>query len=71
MRSQENRDDTTVTIATALGLFVLVLAVGGTLLWLGSSVLGLSDEAMDMLARPLIAGAVVAMGVYLLRHGRR
>lgn len=71
VRSQEMRDDTTLTIATGLALFLLVIAAGAALLWLGHSVLGPSDRVTDTLSKALVAGAGATTGVYLFRARRR
>lgn len=60
-----------MAIAVSIALCLLVLAVGGVLLWAGHSVLGWDEEATQAFATPLF---VVAVGVpvgYLLRQRRR
>jgi predicted Na+-dependent transporter len=44
MQSQAERDQKTLVISTALGLFVLALFAGGAILWAVNALLGLSDE---------------------------
>ncbi|GAB2858282.1 hypothetical protein [Nocardioides pacificus] len=71
MRTQTGRDEQTVAIAVAIALCLLVLAVGGVLLWAGHFVLGWDEGATETIATPLF---VVAVGVpvgYLLRQRRR
>lgn len=71
MQAREQRDEKTVLIATALGLFCLVLAVGGLGLWAANSFLGMSDSATASLFWVLTIAAGVLLVVYLLRARQR
>ena len=70
MRSQAARDQQTITIATALGLTVVILVVGGLLLALANVVGDGPDRANSVLAFATAALAVVAGLVYLVRNRR-
>jgi hypothetical protein len=67
VRTQESRDDKTVAIATALGIFVLLLAVGSLLLW----AITLSDPSTNPMYTLVIAAAALAAVVFLVRHRKR
>lgn len=71
MQTQQTRDEKTVAIATALGIFVTVLAVGSALLWGLTSVLDLSEHRTSPLFSLIVASSAVATVVYLVRFGRR
>lgn len=71
MRSQQSRDEKTVAIASALGIFVLVLAVGAALLWATTSTLNVSDGSSSPLFILLVAASAMVAIVYLVRVGRR
>jgi RimJ/RimL family protein N-acetyltransferase len=71
VQTQQSRDEKTVAIATALGIFVLLLAFGSALLWAIASVLNLSDRSTSPLFILLVAGSAIAMVAYLVRVGRR
>jgi hypothetical protein len=60
MRSQTQRDEQTLAIATAMGLFVVLLVLGGLVLWFISSVVPLSNRLSNglLLTVAVIAGAV-------------
>jgi hypothetical protein len=68
VQTQRSRDEKTVAIATALGLFVLVLAVGSAFLWATRSALHLNDHLSFIL---LVAASTMAAVVHLIRLGRR
>ena len=71
MQTQERRDETTVLIASALGLFCLVIAVGALSLWAGGTLVHLSDATVSSLGRAIAATAGVVLVVYLVRTHRR
>ena len=71
MQTQQTRDEKTVAIATALGIFVTVLAVGSALLWGITSALDLSVHSTSPLFGLVVAASAVATVVYLVRFGRR
>ena len=71
MQTREQRDEKTVVIATALGLFCLVIAVGALGLWAAVSVLDLNDPTVSSLGWVIAAAAGVVLIVYLLRARRR
>ena len=68
MRSQADRDEQTLSIATALVVFVVVMVAGGTGLWLLSSVADLGDEAMSRVALSLVVVACGLTVAYLVRQ---
>lgn len=70
VRDQLARDEQTVTIATTLALFVVVLVAGGVVALLAAWVADPSERMQQVFA---IATTAVATGVslrYLLRHRR-
>ncbi|MGY2876629.1 hypothetical protein ACVW00_003819 [Marmoricola sp. URHA0025 HA25] len=71
MQTRQCRDDKTVVIATALGIFAISLGVGSTLLWAIRSVLDLSEDGTSPEFMLLVAVSAVATVVYLVRAGRR
>jgi hypothetical protein len=71
MQTREQRDEKTVLIATALGLFCLVIAVGGLGLWAANSLFGMSDSAAESGAGMLIIAAGVLLVAYLVRARQR
>jgi uncharacterized membrane protein len=71
VQTQQTRDEKTVAIAIALGIFVTVLAVGSALLWGLTSALDLSERSTSPLFSLLVAASAVAMVFYLVRSGRR
>lgn len=71
MQTREQRDDKTVVIATALGVFCLVIAGGALSLWAAVSVLDLNDSTVSALWWAIAAAAGVALIVYLVRERRR
>lgn len=71
MQDPQSRDEKTVTIATGLGLFCLVLAIGGIALWGVESLLELSGSVMTPILWALIVAAVIAPAIYVFRAGRR
>jgi hypothetical protein len=64
MRTQEEREEQTLAIATALGLFVLVLMIAGGLLLLASLVVNVSGD----LARPISATVVCLAGAVAIAN---
>lgn len=70
MRSQAARDLQTITIATALGLTVVILVIGGLLLSLANLVGDVPDRINSALAYATAALAVVAGLIYLVRNRR-
>lgn len=66
MDIEERRDQKTVAIGAALGIFALIVAVGGAMLGFADS-LGLTDGLASALQLPLFAAAGLAMVVYLAR----
>lgn len=70
MRSQAARDQQTITIATALGVVVVILAVGGLLLALANGLTEVPDRLNSALAFSTAALAVVAGLSYLVRNRR-
>lgn len=71
MQTQQNRDEKTVVIATALGLFCLVFGTGALGLWAADSLLGLSDSATTPLITVFVIAAGAALVVYLVRARKR
>lgn len=71
MQTQSSREDKTVAIATALGIFVIVLAAGSTLLWAFTSALDVRDHGTSPLFLLLVAASVIAAVAHLLRAGKR
>lgn len=71
MQTQRQRDAKTLVIATGLGLFVLVVAVGCAVLWLAASVLDLSGEALSTGFWFVSAVAAAAWVGLVRRQGRR
>ncbi len=71
MRPQQSRDEKTVAIASALGIFVLVLAVGAALLWATTSALNVSDASSSPLFILLVAASAMVAIVYLVRVGKQ
>ena len=71
MRTQEDRDEQTVVIATALGIFTLIMAaVGVVAWWLQSLTHGLDGHEGAILGPAVVLAGVVA-GRYLTRSTRR
>lgn len=71
MQTREQRDEKTVVIATALGLFCLVIAVGAVGLWAAVAFLGLNDSAASPLAWLLTIAAGAVLITYLVRARQR
>ncbi len=67
MQTREQRDEKTVSIATALGLFCLAIAVGALGLWAATSFLGLRSSAASSLGWVLIIAAGGLLVGYLVR----
>ncbi|TCJ21585.1 hypothetical protein [Nocardioides jejuensis] len=70
MRDQAARDQQTITIATALGIIVVILVVGGLLLAFANIVGDMPDRLNSGLAFATATLAVVAGLVYLVRNRR-
>lgn len=68
MEIDEKRDQKTVAIGAALGIFALIVAGGAAMLWL-ADVLGMSNGLVSALQVPLFAVAGLAMVLYLA-HAR-
>jgi len=71
VQTQQSRDDKTVAIATALGIFVILLAVGWVVLWAITSALDLSNHRTSPLFILLVAASAMASVIYLVRVGKR
>jgi glycerol uptake facilitator-like aquaporin len=71
MQSQSQRDEKTITIATALVLFVLVLAVGAAAGWAVNSALDVAPEINTAFAIAIWCAAGVIPIAYLVRSTRR
>ena len=71
MQTQEQRDEKTLVIGTALGLFCLVIAAGAMLLWAAVSVLDLDDSTESSLGWVVATAAAVVLLGYLIRARRR
>lgn len=69
--TQQSRDENTVAIATALGIFILVLAVGSALLWAFTSALNVSDRSSSPLFVSVVAASAMVAVMYLVRFGKR
>ena len=71
-KPESNVPEKTVMIATALGLFCRIIAVGALSLWAAVSVLGLNDDStVSSLGLVIAAAAGVVLIVYLVRVRRR
>jgi hypothetical protein len=71
VQTQRSRDDKTVAIATALGIFVILLAVGSLVLWGTTSALDLRDQQTSPLFILIVGASAMATVVYLVRSGKR
>ena len=71
MQTSEQRDEKTVVVASALGLFCLVVAIGGVGLWAATSALGMSDATAATLEWVLFIAGGLLLVVYLVRARRR
>lgn len=67
MQSEQQRDEKTVVIATGLGLFCLVGAVGALGLSAATSLLDLDETATTWLSYVIITAAGAALVAYLVR----
>lgn len=67
VQTQENRDEKTVVIATAIAMFCLVLGIGALGLWVADSLLGLRDSARTPLIDVFVIAAGAVLVVYLVR----
>jgi membrane protein YdbS with pleckstrin-like domain len=70
MRSQLERDEVTVTIATSLALLLAVLIIGGAALGLLGWAADLPEMAAGALFLFVSAAAIWISGSYLWRHRR-
>lgn len=70
MRSQSERDEQTVTIATALALLIVVMLVGVALVWLLHVTRAGSNDTESRILMAAFTVAVVVVGRYQLRHRR-
>jgi hypothetical protein len=71
VQAQQNRDEKTVVIATALGLFCLVLGLAALGLWAAESLLGLNDSVTTPLTIVFVIAAGAMLVVYLVRARKR
>jgi hypothetical protein len=71
VQSQRRRDEKAVAISTALGIFVILLAVGSVVLWATTSALDVSEHKTSPLFVLLVAASAAATVVYLVRTGKR
>ena len=71
MQTQHQRDEKTLAIATALGLFVLALAVGMAARRTTSLVYDVGDSIDTAFDLVMWGAAVLAPTAYLLRTARR
>lgn len=71
MQTREHREEKTVVIATAVGLFCLVIAVGALSLWAALSVLGLNDYTVSLIGWVIGGAAGAVLIAYLIRAHRR
>ena len=69
MRSQEERDRTTVEIFTTLLIFTLVVVVGAVPMVLVNQFIG-EGGLLDALGYVVLGGASVVAYIYLWRHRR-
>jgi hypothetical protein len=70
MRSQLERDEVTVTIATSLALLLVVLVMGAALVGLLAWAADLPEVAVGATLLCVAAGAIWISGSYLWRHRR-
>ena len=70
MQTQAQRDEKTLVIATALGLFCLVIAAGAMMLWAAASVLDLGDSTVTSLGWVIATAAAVTLIGYPVRARR-
>ena len=70
MQTQERRDEKTLDIVTAIGIFTLLLVAGGALYWLGDRVFGWGERG-EPLALPFVVCAAFVASAYLVRRVRR
>jgi flagellar biosynthesis component FlhA len=70
MRSQLERDEVTVTIATSLALLMVVLVLGAASVGLLAWAAGLPGLAAGAMLLCVAAGAIWISGSYLWRHRR-
>ncbi|WP_426241357.1 hypothetical protein [Nocardioides sp. LHG3406-4] len=71
VRPKQQRDEKTVVIASAVGLFCLVLVIGLAGLWAANYLLDLNDSVTNPLVNAFVIAAGVALVVYLIRARRR
>jgi len=70
MRSQVERDEVTVTIATGLALLLAVLVMGAALIGLLAWAVDLPRVAVGAALLCVVAAAIWMSGSYLWRHRR-
>ncbi len=70
MRTQTERDEQTVTIATSLTLLVALMLLGVAVLWVLHLVVDPSTAAQTTILLTALLAAVLVSGGYLLRHRR-
>lgn len=70
MQTQPSREDKTVAITTALGIFVGVLVAGSAVLWAFTPAFEVSDQGTSPLFLVLVAASVIAAVVYLIRTAK-
>lgn len=70
MQDQEQRDQKSVTIFTALVLCALMTVAGLALIWAADELFGIRDDVGDGLRGATQLSAFVAAIVYVYRHRR-
>jgi len=68
VQTKEQRDEKTLAIMTAIALFVLVLVVGGFVLWGASQLFDWSEGGTRTASVGLLCAAGVIMVGYLARQ---
>jgi len=71
VQTEQSRDDKTIVIATALGIFVLIMVAGSALLWAATSALNVRNSGSGPLFTLVIAASAIASVVYLARTSKR
>lgn len=71
MQPGQQRDEKTVVIATAVGLFCVVLALGALGLWVATSLLDVSDSVTTSLFNACVIAAGAVLVGYLIRARRQ
>ena len=70
MRTQQERDEQTLAIGTALGLFVLLVGLGVLVLWFLHSQLGVDDDWRQVLRWTVVTVAATVATAHLVRSNR-